>query len=287
MSGTLHTEISFSIVTPSLNADDILKRCIDSVKDQEGVTAEHIIQDGGSTDGTLNWLASDDGVKVFVESDSGMYEAINRGLARAQGEFAAHLNADEQYLPGALQTVGRYFQLHPEVDVIFADTVIIDESGCFLSFRKAVAPSLYHILLSHLNTFTCSTFFRISAIVNYELRFDESYRTAADVCWVREILEKRVPFAVFNHCTTAFTDTGENLSLKDVGRRESLKLRRLAPFWARVMRPFIISWHRLKKWKNGAYRVGPFDYEIYTPDSLDRRRRFSVARPSGIWASRL
>jgi len=79
----------FSIITPSFRSSAFLKLCIASVADQ-GAGLEHIIQDAGSDDGTLDWLTSDRRVRVFVEKDSGMYDAVNRGLRRASGEILAY-----------------------------------------------------------------------------------------------------------------------------------------------------------------------------------------------------
>src|SRR5688572_28783022 len=101
MSGRL----MFSVITPSFRSSEWLKLCIASVADQEDVTVEHIVQDAGSDDGTLDWLLKEPRVAAFVEKDSGMYDAVNRGLRRAKGEFVAYLNADEQYLPGGLKEV--------------------------------------------------------------------------------------------------------------------------------------------------------------------------------------
>src|SRR5215207_9280200 len=111
----------FSIVTPSFRSSAWLKLCIASVADQEGVTLEHLVQDAGSDDGTLDWLTTDSRVAAFVEKDSGMYDAVNRAWRRARGEILAYLNCDEQYLPGALNLVADYFAEHPEVDILFGD----------------------------------------------------------------------------------------------------------------------------------------------------------------------
>ncbi len=59
-----------------------MKLCIASVADQVA-EVEHIVQDAGSDDGTLDWLRTDKRVKAFIEKDRGMYDAINRGLQRA------------------------------------------------------------------------------------------------------------------------------------------------------------------------------------------------------------
>src|SRR6266446_656854 len=118
----------FSIVTPSYRSSAWLKLCIASVADQQ-VEAEHIVQDAGSDDGTLDWLTTDSRVRALVEKDQGMYDAINRGLRRAGGDILAWLNCDEQYLPGALETVGAFFAQHPAVDVLFGDIVMVDAQG--------------------------------------------------------------------------------------------------------------------------------------------------------------
>src|ERR1700722_12182525 len=106
----------FSVVTPSFKQSQWLKLCVASVADQ-GVEHEHIVQDAGSDDGTLDWLPHDARVKAFIERDRGMYDAVNRGLRRAQGDILSYLNCDEQYLPGALPAVEKFFADHPHVDV--------------------------------------------------------------------------------------------------------------------------------------------------------------------------
>src|SRR5882724_5931627 len=103
--------MQFSIITPSFRNSEWLKLCIPSVADQ-AVELEHIVQDAGSDDGTLDWLTKDARVKAFVEEDKGMYDAVNRGLRRAQGQILAYINCDEQYLPGALRTVWDFFEAH-------------------------------------------------------------------------------------------------------------------------------------------------------------------------------
>ena len=85
-------KMQFSIVTPSFRNSQWLKLCIASVADQQGVEFEHIVQDACSDDGTQDWLPYDRRVRAFIEKDSGMYDAINRGYRRAQGEILAHLN---------------------------------------------------------------------------------------------------------------------------------------------------------------------------------------------------
>src|SRR4051812_15830302 len=116
--------MKFSIITPSFRNFAWLKLCIASVADQPGAQLELIVQDSCSDDDTRNWLPGDSCVKAFVEKDSGMYDAVNRGCRRAEGDILAYLNCDEQYLPGALKTVAEFFAANADVEAVFADTVV-------------------------------------------------------------------------------------------------------------------------------------------------------------------
>src|ERR1700691_3683077 len=132
--------MKFSIITPSFRNSNWLKLCVASVADQEGVSFEHIVQDSCSDDGTQDWLPQDRRVKAFIEKDTGMYDAVNRGFRRAQGEILAYLNCDEQYLPGALKAVHDFFQMHPDIDAVLPDTVIVNPGGGYICHRYSLVP---------------------------------------------------------------------------------------------------------------------------------------------------
>ena len=132
--------MKISIVTPSFRNSAWLRLCVASVADQAGVDVEHIVQDALSDDGTQDWLAQDGRVRAYFEKDQGMYDAINRGWRRANGEILAYLNCDEQYLPGGLRRVEDFFRQHPETDVVLADTVVVDKAGQFICCRKSLMP---------------------------------------------------------------------------------------------------------------------------------------------------
>lgn len=120
---------TISIVTPSFQQGRFLARTIHSVLSQGYPALEYVVQDGGSTDETLDVLARfDGGVGSCVsEPDAGQADAINRGFARTSGEIMAWLNSDDVLLPGALAYVGAYFASHPEVDVVYGHRIMIDE----------------------------------------------------------------------------------------------------------------------------------------------------------------
>jgi glycosyltransferase involved in cell wall biosynthesis len=271
--------VRISIVTPSYRRSAWLKLCIASVADQP-VEVEHIVQDAGSDDGTLDWLPADRRVKAFVERDRSMYDGINRGLRRATGEVLAYLNCDEQYLAGALGAVAGCFEQYPDVDVLFGDVVMVDAAGRYLYHRKMQTPLKYHTWTCHLSTLSCAMFFRRRVVFDYGVLFDPRFRAAGDGEWMLRLLQRRVRMAALGRFTSAFTCTGTNLGATPEARQENRELLLSAPAWARSLRPLFILHHRLRRLLGGMYSRKPFAYEIYTPASLDRRQRFEVSRPA-------
>jgi glycosyltransferase involved in cell wall biosynthesis len=270
--------VRFSIVTPSYRNSNWLKLCIASVADQQ-VEVEHIVQDAGSDDGTLDWLLRDERVKAFVEKDQGMYDAINRGLRRAGGEILAYLNCDEQYLPGALSAVEKFFAEHPQVDVLFGDVVVVDVAGKYLSHRKVQVPLKYHTWTCHLSTLSCATFFRRRIVVEEGFMFDSRLRDVGDGEWMVRLLQRRVKMAALGQFTSAFTHTGANMSAGPNARRENRGLRLSAPRWAQSIRPLTILHHRARRLLGGMYFQRPFSYEVFTTSSPAHRQSQSVPRP--------
>jgi glycosyltransferase involved in cell wall biosynthesis len=118
-----------SVVTPSYGYAHYLRDAIDSVAQQRGITVEHIIQDGGSTDGTVELLQEvGDAVTWASEPDEGQSDALNRGIARARGRWIAWLNADEFYLPDGLAALVREGD-STGADVVYGDTLFSDGDG--------------------------------------------------------------------------------------------------------------------------------------------------------------
>src|SRR4030095_823813 len=240
---------------------------------------EHIVQDAGSTDGTLEWLRNDRRVIPFVERDGGMYEAVNRGLRRTQGEILAYLNCDEQYLPGCLQAVGAFFRDNPTVDVLFGAVVVVNSDLQYLFHRKMQVPLKYHTWVSHLPVATCATFFRRSILDDHGLFFDARLRDAGDAEWMLRLLKHRIRMAVLRQFTSAFTMTGENMGAKPNATREIRELRSSAPLLAKTFKPLPILHPRLRRLAGGIYVQRPFSYSIYTHGSPDKRVSFGVSRP--------
>ena len=274
-----------SVITPSFRNSRWLKLCIPSVADQQGVEVEHIVQDACSDDGTQDWLPRDARVKAFIEKDGGMYDAINRGWQRADGDVLAQLNCDEQYLPGALEAVARHFQRHPETDVLVADTVVVDAEGKFICCRKCLTP-LPGLLWLYNPTITSSIFIHRRVIEKHKLLFDTRWRYLGDAVWMAEAVNRRLKFAALRRYTSTFADTGENLCLIPAAQREREKKVELTPAWIRRFRWPLIQLNRTRQLLHGTYHQKPFSYSLYTHESPEQRVEIAVANPTCFWRSR-
>jgi glycosyltransferase involved in cell wall biosynthesis len=103
--------VLISVVTPTLNGIRYLPDCIESVQNQKSpsVQVEHIVVDGGSTDGSVEFARSK-GCTVMVGKDDGIFDAINKGSFGSSGELLGFLGADDILLPGALDAVAVHHQ---------------------------------------------------------------------------------------------------------------------------------------------------------------------------------
>ena len=128
-----------SVVTPSLNQAGFLEEAILSVAHQDYPAAEHIVIDGGSTDGTVELLHRSPQVVWASEPDRGQSAAVNKGLSRAKGEIIGWLNSDDLYEPNAFRTAAAYLAANPDVDVLYGDCYFVYEDGAEPEVRLASA----------------------------------------------------------------------------------------------------------------------------------------------------
>jgi glycosyltransferase involved in cell wall biosynthesis len=112
--------MKISVVTPNFNGADFLERAIRSVICQDYSNIEHIVMDGGSTDGSVQIIERYRGqlTRCVSEKDNGQYDAIAKGFAIATGEILCWLNSDDLYFPWTMRVVARIFSDYPQIEWI-------------------------------------------------------------------------------------------------------------------------------------------------------------------------
>ena len=172
---------TISIVTPSFRQGHFIERTLLSVLNQNYPKLEYYVQDGGSTDNTIAILKSyEDKLSGWVsKKDSGQSQAINHGFANTKGEIMAWLNSDDLLLPGALAVVADYFNLHPDVDVVYGNRLLIDEND--MEIGRWIMPGHDSDILSWVDYVPQETlFWRRSIWDKAGGQIDESFRFAMD-----------------------------------------------------------------------------------------------------------
>jgi glycosyltransferase involved in cell wall biosynthesis len=142
------TTPKISIVTPSYQQCRYLERTLESVHSQQYRNLEHIVIDGGSTDGSVEVIRNYESRLTFwcSEKDKGQSDAINRGLRMATGDVLGWLNSDDTLAPNALHRIGKYYATHPEADLLYGHTHVIDADDRVM--RRLVAiPTNAHELI--------------------------------------------------------------------------------------------------------------------------------------------
>ena len=261
-----------SVITPSFRQLQWLKLCVASVADQEGTPHEHIVQDAGTGPELEAWAQSIPKLALYVEKDSGMYDAINRGLHRASGSICSYLNSDEQLLPGALGEVNSFFDKNPSVDVLFGDVILTGIDGTPLSYRRTILPTLSHVRSAHLNTPSCATFFR-RTLVDRGFLFDPQWKTIGDQVWIENLLRAGIRMATLGEPLAVFTFTGDNLGATTASQQEMLRRRGRESLIGSLRKAIVVAGHRIRKLCAGAYKFRCVDIEIFTLDSPTLRQR--------------
>lgn len=171
--------MQFTIITPNLNYGRFLGDCLESVACQEGVSFEHLVLDGGSTDESAEVAARFPHVRWSREPDRGMSDAINKGFDRAQGDWVMWLNADDRLKPGILAELLGILE-KSRVDVVYGDWDFVNEAGAFL--RRVTAPGWSAFVHVHHHCYVGSTaaFYRRSSVIAEGHRLREDFRYVMD-----------------------------------------------------------------------------------------------------------
>lgn len=215
---------SITIVTPSYNQAEYIRDTLDSVKNQTHRNVEHLVMDGGSTDGTLDILREYEShagydLMWISEPDDGQSDAINKGFERAEGDLVAWLNSDDVYFDvDVLSRVAEYFQ-QSEADIIYGDQCYIDQHSTVTAvdprpdFDAEKLP--YRILLSQ-----PATFFRAEVVESERLDTNLQYSMDYEY-WLR--LSRRYRFEHVSDVFAGFRSYPEQKSQDQTAMADELQ----------------------------------------------------------------
>ena len=235
-----------SIITPSFNQAQFIEETILSVKNQGYSNYEHIILDGGSTDGTIEILEkyrSD--IRYISEKDAGQTDAINRGLRMAYGDILAFINSDDFYLPGTFHKIADAFN-HSDALWLVGDYKIIDFQGrniqrFVIQYKKFLRENALKRTILLANSIPQpSTFWKREVLEEIGF-FNMEYRYAFDYEYWLRIMEWNRPFLI-KEPLSAFRIHSQSKGSQDFVLQMDEELRILK---ARKTTPFYIKLHQL------------------------------------------
>lgn len=233
--------ITFSIVTITYNADNVLGKTVDSVFFQTYPHVEHVIIDGASTDDTLqvaqdymqrSYAASNGHeIRIVSEPDNGLYDAMNKGLRQVSGDYVLFLNAgdffpDSEVLSNIARNVGLEGVSREKLPaVLYGNTDIVDNDGRFLRHRRLQPPANLSWRSFRHGMLVCHQAFYARLDIAKTVPYDCRYRFSADVDWCIRIMKeaeiRHLPLLNLHLVVANYTEEGQST----IHHRESLNER--------------------------------------------------------------
>ncbi len=213
--------MDFTIITPSLNYGRFLGDCLASVSAQQGVSLEHFVIDGGSTDHSAEVAAGFPHASWTQESDKGMSDAINKGFDRAKGDWVMWLNADDRLKPGALAALLAHLQ-NSRADVVYGDWDFVNETGGFLRQIKTPRWSPFIHIHHHCYIGSTAAFYRRATVIDAMFRLREDFRYVMDGEFYARLHVSGKRFEHVSVCVADFRLHGANASQRHLAKSNKM-----------------------------------------------------------------
>ncbi len=230
-----------SIITVVYNAKDLIERTIKSVLEQTYPNIEYIIIDGNSSESTVEIIKRyNDYIDQWIsEPDRGLYDAMNKGLALARGDYVIFLNAGDTFY--SAHTIQKCFDFwEPHTDILYGETLIVDVTGKPIGERRLKAPEQLSWKSFRDGMMVChqSVIVRRSLAKNYNLLF----KIAADFEWVLLALKEAKSIVNTHQYIACFLDGGLNKQKIPLALKERFFIMcRHYGFFSTLFRHFIIG----------------------------------------------
>ena len=218
---SVHPTPKFSIITVTYNAEKVLEDTIQSVISQTYHHVEYILVDGASKDGTLSIIDRyrDRITRIVSEPDKGLYDAMNKGIRLATGDYLCFLNAgDSFHEDDTLQQMVHTLPGSELPDVMYGETALVDKEGHFVRMRRLSAPKMLTWKSFRQGMLVChQAFFAKRTLVEpYNLK----YRFSADFDWCIRIMKKahtlhNTRLTIIDYLDEGMTTRNRKASLKE------------------------------------------------------------------------
>jgi glycosyltransferase involved in cell wall biosynthesis len=218
--------VRFGIVTPTLDAERYLEHTLRSIWSQasDEIVIDHVLVDGGSTDGTTSVAANFPTRVVVAIDDGGMYDAVNRGLAMVEGDIIGYINADDEIAPGALTAVARAFSDHADVRWVMGKREFIDDEGTPFAWMQPVPFTLRSYLGLGWSCVPQETVWMRRDLYEEVGPFDTTFRNTGDYDMYARCRRASKPL-ILHETLGRFRLHGDQLSFKpEVMQRESRRV---------------------------------------------------------------
>ena len=223
MHNVSHLHPKFSIITVTYNAAKVLEETIQSVISQTYKNVEYIIVDGRSKDTTLQitdkykkWIH-----RLVSEPDKGLYDAMNKGIQLATGDYLCFLNAgDKLHDNNTLQLIVHSLKGKTLPDVVYGETAIVDKQGNFLHMRRLSAPKELHWKSFKKGMLVCHQAFFAKRELAIQEPYLLDYRFSADFDWCIRIMKRAKQLhntrqTVIDYLNEGMTTHNHKASLKE------------------------------------------------------------------------
>lgn len=190
-----------TVVTVVYNAKNTIERSIRSVLNQTYKNIEYIIIDGGSTDGTLDIIKKHDNVIDYYKSepDDGIYNAMNKGISLATGDYICLLNADDYYADDFIDSSVQK-ALKTNADIVYSRFAHSGNEKNTLAINDAVY--IHHLNINHCTFLVTKDAYKVVG------PYREDYKIVSDVIWTRRAYQKKLNFVYLDKCMFFFTEGG-------------------------------------------------------------------------------
>jgi len=203
-----------SIITPSYNQARFLEQTMRSVFEQDYPNIEYMVVDGGSTDGSVDLIRKAQGKLSWwvSEKDEGQADAINKGLARANGEIVAWLNSDDYYQPGAVAAAVKALEEHTGAGFVYGNVRVVDEEEQTLNQLTYAEWGLADLMAFRIIG-QPSVFMR-REVLERAGSLDLSYHLLLDhQLWIRMTMEAEMVYIPELWATAHYYDDCKNLAM--------------------------------------------------------------------------